>query len=121
MKTTLTTQQKAGITNRKNRAIKKYQSAESAGIKASIARQFRKDFNVELKAEILAQSGEPIEVSEKRKYTKRDKSINPKHLIESKVSLGIPLRLQSFLDELKDTLAEANKRILKLEKQLAKA
>ena len=100
-------QVRAWETIRKNNAIEAYQSATSAGIKASISRKFRKDFNLDIKSEISK-----TEIARILAPKVKVKS-NKEAFAKKEVELMLPKKLQAIIDE-------QNRRITALEKMLQK-
>ena len=93
------------MTIRKNKAIEAYKAATSAGIKAGIARQFRKEFGVEIKSELSAPKVEKVEREKKAPTTKEV-------FAQKEYQLMLPKSIQSFIDKIN----ELERRIEQLEK-----
>jgi len=96
---------RAWETIRKNNAMDTYKQATSAGVKASVSRQFRKDFGLDIKSEIAKLN---IEVPKVQKVRSIKESFAKKE-----VELMIPKTLLAIIDE-------QNRRITALEKMLQK-
>jgi len=101
-------QNRAWVTIRKNKAMEGYQLATSSGIKASISRKFRKDFDLDIKSEIARLELFVNEVPKVKKVLSKKEAFAKKE-----VELMIPKKLLSIIDE-------QNRRITALEKMLSK-
>lgn len=99
-----TPQNRAWVTIRKNKAIEAYKAATSAGIKAGIARQFKKEFGVEIKAELAPKV---------QKVEREKKVVTTKEVFAQKeFQLMLPKSVQSLVDKIN----ELERRLSALEK-----
>jgi hypothetical protein len=98
--------QKAWVTRKRNTLIEAYKNANSAGIKAGIARQFKKEFNLSLKDCL----------NENQATTKATKPSTTKAAFQEKESiLALPKRVQTEINQMKQRIAnlEAEVKALK--------
>jgi hypothetical protein len=98
---TLTRQEKAGITNRKNKLIKRYKAATTSGQKMAINKQYKKLF------------GELIPKDTEVEITKKPQPIDKTYFFKKEVILLVPAKINSLIEE---RTSELTKRIECLEK-----
>ena len=101
-------QTQAWGTRRKNEAIEAYKAATSAGIKAGVNRQFKKDFGTDLK-DLLSQ---PIKEEKKKRAVK---PATTKEIFSQKeIDYMIPKCYRDIFDSQNLRIAELEKKVVKL-------
>jgi len=107
---------RAWKTIRKNRAMEAYQSATSSGIKASVSRKFRKEFDLDIKTEIEKNKVEPFaKVEPIAKVESVVKKAVKENFLKKEVELMIPRKMLDLIEAQNKKIKELTDRVWLLE------